>query len=576
MNFENKNIYLNHNFLLETLLFGKITFETLLERPHFFLSEIINVQLFHQILPFLQYNQQDYYNPDDYPEDFVWYLIFPTIYSYMINPSEEKLMYFNTFSPSAPSTNIISDFLNNEDFVSLLKWAEDNSSSEKDKIRLEFSIENFLKIKMTNHQDIIFSSSFFSQKDLSNNNNIFKLSTDEKDYWLDIVNNAKWNNNKSKGITIISVQNNSQTNFGAHTLEFYNWDFSANNPTDLSGIGKNGKNIFNATSSKKWDPSTNMIVGIPGNYIDICNQIILPIGIKSSENSENTISNTEYEISGNLIKLYSVLGAPIITNVVNIFNSNIKEIKNNVQFVSHNKFYSSSSRFFVMKLERGAKDEEHLEPVWMFASDPSFINILPINNLTFERNKFYTFYFKNSNSLFNYTIFLNDNSTRFQDFRFPQEEIFQEFYSSSSSSKISDFYYKTNFYIPSNVLSVNFFTNIIIIYLGSTKLIPNYDDTDYRIFGAYVGDCVQIQISHLRGSFLYIKDDSDVKILEISTNNYRIFRWYPEKIGTYYFNYDNNDKIGKINIKKNPYLVTINILNNKNIPLKYYGLDDLI
>ena len=191
---------------------------------------------------------------------------------------------------------------------------------------------------------IKFTAAFYTPTDLSENTYLFSDTSSNSElislYWYNKTLDVSFSKTEDIGITVITVQTISAETFphylGAHTIQFSNWDFSANSPENLSGVGTNGQNIFKSHSSNKWDPSATMLVGIPTNYsnnydiVDI-SHVAFPVAITTSEEpSFNAISYTQ-DIS--FIDLYAVLGRPKIENII-AYNENLVQITSDLSWVT--------------------------------------------------------------------------------------------------------------------------------------------------------------------------------------------------------------------------------------------------
>ena len=207
-------------------------------------------------------------------------------------------------------------------------------------------------------QGIKFHTTFY--RDISLLNFRFDLSDNIK--YMNDISNAEWSNQDNRGITIVSVQtvNNFTTlssfnshKLSAYTLQFNNWDFSANLPLSTNtAIGDNGINIFNKASlsdnNTRWDPSSNMIVGIPTNYIQDGNdnKVNFPVAISSSDNNMNALNidisfsqgtYNSMDFSGNYTDLYAILGKPNLVSILNAYDENLDLIQQiDISFERHN------------------------------------------------------------------------------------------------------------------------------------------------------------------------------------------------------------------------------------------------
>ena len=140
--------------------------------------------------------------------------------------------------------------------------------------------QRILPIPRDLSNSVIFTTNFYSLNDLSNNNvpnNLYSSNgidisyEDVKSFWINKINNSSFNNDIDKGITIVSIQNLNSQKVGAHTLEFINWDSSANG--QFSDFTEN-KNIFKLDNSYNLTPSMELISGI--RYLNtISNEILL-------------------------------------------------------------------------------------------------------------------------------------------------------------------------------------------------------------------------------------------------------------------------------------------------------------
>jgi len=193
---------------------------------------------------------------------------------------------------------------------------------------------------------IKFSTRFYSDASLAFNEIRFDSSDDISDetskYWydkvVDLSNNHKFTNSEDEGITVVTVQTISNDDFtdylGAYTLQFSNWDFSANDPSDLSGVGTNGVNIFNKTAGIKWDISADMLVGIPTSYIQGSSDpsfVNFPVVITQSDNNMNALSHTD-ATNTSFIDLYAVFGKPILGKVLNAYDQSLNLISTDISF----------------------------------------------------------------------------------------------------------------------------------------------------------------------------------------------------------------------------------------------------
>ena len=191
---------------------------------------------------------------------------------------------------------------------------------------------------------ILFSTRFYSDASLNPTNDQIRfdpsnvISGATSQYWynkvVDLSNASKFADPENdKGITVVTVQIVSTSEFtdylGAYTLQFSNWDFSANDPTDPSGVGTNGVNIFKKTDAVDWDPSAQMLVGIPIDYIQGTSDLSLvnfPVAITSSNDPAfNTLSHTNASTTS-FIDLYTVFGKPILENVLNAYDQDLNQI----------------------------------------------------------------------------------------------------------------------------------------------------------------------------------------------------------------------------------------------------------
>ena len=236
---------------------------------------------------------------------------------------------------------------------------------------------------------IMFSTTFFS--DASLNAETTGLDASQNTYWVTQVQGANWQNPDNSGVTLITIQNPGQQ-FGAHTLQFINWDFSANNPSSSQPIGLNGINIFNSDASDRWDMSTNMIVGIPQKLLSN-NQVLLPVAIKDSSNGLNVIAETNNNNAvPNYQDLYAVLGNPLLTNVVNAYDVNLTKIPEaDVNFRSSVPGYGSSASTIYVDKGWSQSSLTDKPPFWFYGDafqnyklDPS-INLVVGQTYTFKR-----------------------------------------------------------------------------------------------------------------------------------------------------------------------------------------------
>ena len=167
------------------------------------------------------------------------------------------------------------------------------------------------------------------------------ISTDVSTKLSADISNALWSNEADKGVTVVSVQTISNEDFtkylGAYTLQFSNWDFSANLPLDnysaldnsnrIAPVGINGKNIFKKTETDLlWDGSANMMVGIPTDYIqDDSSMVHFPVAISDSYNNMNALNHT-IDASNEFIDLYSILGRPKLEEIVIAYDQTLDAI----------------------------------------------------------------------------------------------------------------------------------------------------------------------------------------------------------------------------------------------------------
>jgi len=178
---------------------------------------------------------------------------------------------------------------------------------------------------------VIFTTNFYSFEDLSNNNVPYNLYSsngidlsyqDVKQFWINKINDSSFNNNIDKGITIVSIQNLNSQKLGAHTLEFINWDASANG--QFSDFTEN-KNIFKVDNSYNLTPSMELISGIRNVYT-ISNEIVkIPLAIVDS--SFNKAFDTTIDSSDSFINEFILLGRPIVVNVKDIYDGSLNSIE---------------------------------------------------------------------------------------------------------------------------------------------------------------------------------------------------------------------------------------------------------
>ena len=185
---------------------------------------------------------------------------------------------------------------------------------------------------------IIFSTNFYSRTDLSNGigsvpPNLFDSSgntdisfTTAREFWLNEISNNTFSDPSNEGITIITIQftSNYSSNHpkpGAHMLEFYNWDLSAN--SDYSLDLNNNSRIFKAYENTKLISDMSFIVGIPNINHDISLQKI-PVAIVEGPSSENTFTDM---CDNNFNNYMIVLGQPILVNITELYSYNLRNLR---------------------------------------------------------------------------------------------------------------------------------------------------------------------------------------------------------------------------------------------------------
>ena len=247
-------------------------------------------------------------------------------------------------------SKFLTDTINVDLYTTILGWISGTTPETNLKFVQDFKItaqtrqQRFFEYPSNG---IKFSTSFYSDASLNpTNDNLIRfdisdyVSDTTSSYWydkvVDLSNNHKFTNSEDKGITVVTVQTISNETFnkylGAYTLQFSNWDFSANDPSDLSGVGTNGENIFNKTHDKKWDLSTQMLVGIPTNYIKHQpNLVNFPVAITQSDNNMNALRQTDAS-NTSFIDLYAVFGKPILEKVLNAYDQSLNLISTDISF----------------------------------------------------------------------------------------------------------------------------------------------------------------------------------------------------------------------------------------------------
>ena len=178
---------------------------------------------------------------------------------------------------------------------------------------------------------VIFTTNFYSFEDLSNDNvpnNLYSSNRidisyeDVKLFWINKINNSSFNNDIDKGITIVSIQNLNNKKIGAHSLEFINWDASANG--QFSNY-TNNKDIFKVDNSYNLTPSMELISGIRNVYT-ISNEIVkIPLAIVDS--SFNKTFDITIDSSDSFINEFILLGRPIVVNVKDIYDGSLNSIE---------------------------------------------------------------------------------------------------------------------------------------------------------------------------------------------------------------------------------------------------------
>ena len=250
---------------------------------------------------------------------------------------------------------------------------------------------------------VLFSTSFFSDASLIAQDTGLDHSANV--YWAQQIQDVSFSDTANKGITVITVQtiSNETVGFtkylGAHTLEFTNWDFSANDPSgegNAVGVGYDGKNTIKSydleDSSANWDLSATMMVGIPTNLAHgSTTNVLFPVAIQSStEPSYNVINHTDNS-NTSFIDLYAVLGKPNLVNVKNAYDENLTAI--DVSYVNFRSVNSAS----IIYVGPGIPNTL---PFFNFYSDASgLVELYPpsgdvdtsLNRLVLVKNRPYTF-----------------------------------------------------------------------------------------------------------------------------------------------------------------------------------------
>ena len=155
-------------------------------------------------------------------------------------------------------------------------------------------------------------------------------------------------------IAHVSKSNDLDNYIGAHSLRFYNWDFSAN------------KNISDPSNFFIYDISA--LVGTPEVFIQDTSTVLLPIVMISGEFGESVVARE----NSNPTLIYTVFGSPVLVNIDNIYQPHY-EFHNNVsysRFMSHGKEFSSANRIYVFKND-GSYNQPFRDSSFSFYSDPS-------------------------------------------------------------------------------------------------------------------------------------------------------------------------------------------------------------
>ena len=234
---------------------------------------------------------------------------------------------------------------------------------------------------------IIFSTNFYSATDLSNGirsvpTNLFDSSgnTDisfnqAKQFWLDEISNNTFSDPSNEGITIITIQftsnySNTHEKPGAHMLEFYNWDLSANSNYSLNL--NNNSRMFKAYENTKLISDMSFIVGIPNINQDISLQKI-PLAIKEGPNSENTFTDM---CDNNFNNYMIVLGKPILVNISELYSYNLRNLKsdNLCNWRSNTEGGSSSNNIWINNTNYYSDDISYniLNPPLILIPDVSY------------------------------------------------------------------------------------------------------------------------------------------------------------------------------------------------------------
>ena len=131
-------------------------------------------------------------------------------------------------------------------------------------------------------------------------------------------------------ITIITLQDPSNsTSIGAHTLQFVNWDLSAN--SNFNRFITN-QTLFKADdNSNRLVSNMQLMSGIPTLQSALTqdnSSVNIPIAIIDSSFALNTFSDTT-DASDSFINYMIVLGSPILVNIGNAFTGNLTNIQTN-------------------------------------------------------------------------------------------------------------------------------------------------------------------------------------------------------------------------------------------------------
>ena len=212
---------------------------------------------------------------------------------------------------------------------------------------------------------VIFSTNFYSATDLSNitrvPSNLFNSSgnpdisfTLARDFWLSEISNNPITEVSNNGITIITIQNLTQNYaVSAHTLQFLNWDVSAN--SNYSNYSNNSL-IFKGDQSSNLANGMNFISGIRTISAEPSTSVNLPIAITSSIHAPNNsfgflnvdgISSLT-ELSNQFLNYIIVLGRPILVNIPEVYDGiNFQNIHNLINWRSSSPYGSSANNVWI-------------------------------------------------------------------------------------------------------------------------------------------------------------------------------------------------------------------------------------